>query len=91
MEFEVETVLGARQEVEASEGDFEGVVRDPKVGERVAHHKLDCRRFRDGNVKVGITSLFMSELCCERGISIRAMSNGNEGSAHSNQPSVQGL
>ena len=33
----------------------------PKIGKRVTHRELDRRWSRDGDVKVGVTSLFMSE------------------------------
>ena len=82
-----------RREVKARAGGFgdSRAVDAKRFGERVAHREVDCRRTRDGIVKVGGTSLFMSELCCDRGISIRALSDGNEGSTHSNQSSIQRL
>ena len=77
----METVLGARQEVEASEGDFEGVVRDPKVGERVAHRELDCCRSSRGCLgNFDDTKGLMTS-----GVSMRTLSDGDEKSMHTSQ------
>jgi hypothetical protein len=60
----------------------------PEVGERVVHRVLDCRRSRDDIVNIGVTkSLMTSEW--GRGVSIRALSDGDEGSTDSNYCSVQ--